>query len=78
MEKNYQQSKGSSAISNVSLSDDSDSNNEIRDDILNAQSSTQGRSSTITESNQANRKSHSSLKKIKCILCWSKKTLTDV
>lgn len=74
LEKNYQQTKGSSAISNISLSDDSESNSDMPHENANADK----KDGKATTDNKQSSIKACKLERIKCILCWSKKTLTDV
>ncbi len=75
MEKNYQQSKGSSAISNISMSDDSESNPDDEEQRQQPEATKEGKQ--VAASKKAAKKQNS-MDNMKCIYCWSKKTLTDV
>ena len=83
MDKNYQQTKGSSAVSNISrLSDESSddsseqgSNPQVNED---AGDRAEAKDCNAAQATKKASKANNSQHKMKCIYCWSKKTLTDV
>ena len=79
MDKNYQQTKGSSAVSNISLSDDSEGSNPENEAAIATDQPKDSKEVTNREdAKKSVPKGKRSQDKMKCIYCWSKKTLTDV